>query len=198
MNYLKVYNELIQSRLKNPPKENFEKHHILPKSLYPKLTKDENNLVKLTYKEHYIAHHLLYRYYKSIGDKNAMYKMACAWRRMCHRKDGLKVSLNQFEKAKIAMANSQKGKIHPFYSKHHSEQTKSKISKTVRNFANKPEIKKKWRQNDQIKKVLCIETGEIFYSASEASRIKGINRGNLCTCCRCQKGSVGGYHWKYV
>ena len=100
MNYLKVYNALIEKRKSVPPKEDFERHHIKPKSLFPELAKDKNNLVKLTYREHYLAHHLLYRYFKSIGDKNASLKMACAWMRMCKNKDGLRVSINDFEKAK--------------------------------------------------------------------------------------------------
>ena len=121
MNYLKVYNAIIEKRKINPPKENFEKHHIYPRSLFPELVKDQNNLVKLTYREHYVAHHLLYRYYKSIGDKNATSKMACAWFMVSYRENGLKVLSYQYEKAKLAMANSKKGKII-------SEETKQKMS----------------------------------------------------------------------
>lgn len=50
MNYEKVYKDLIESRLKNPPNENFEKHHIKPKCLFSELAKDKSNLVKLLYK----------------------------------------------------------------------------------------------------------------------------------------------------
>ena len=121
MNYKKIYSDLIRSRLKNPPKENFEKHHILPRSLFPEKAKDKNNLVKLEYKAHYIAHLLLYRYYKSIGNKEATSKMAYALFKMCFGKNGLKISLNQYEKAKIVMINSQKGRKL-------SEETKRKIS----------------------------------------------------------------------
>jgi group I intron endonuclease len=50
------------------------------------------------------------------------------------------------------------------------------------------------------KMVLCIDTGEVFSSASEASRKLGVNRGNLSNVCRgngCYK-SVGGLHFRYT
>ena len=117
MNYIKIYNNLIDFRLKNPPIEFFEKHHIKPKSLFPELENDPNNIVKLTYKEHYLVHHLLYRYYKSIGDKIATSKMACAWFRTCYRENGLKVTALQFEKAKISIKK-----------RYVSDETRKKIS----------------------------------------------------------------------
>ena len=154
MNYLKVYNDLIEKRKINPPEKDFEKHHIKPKSLFPELAKDQNNLVKLTYREHYLAHHLLYRYYKSIGDKNATSKMACAWFMVSYRENGLKVSSYQYEKAKKAISTVKKGlklseehkqkiseaikgKNNGFYGKHHSEESKKKMSLNHEDFSGK-------------------------------------------------------------
>lgn len=129
MNYKKVYMNLIESRLKNPPKENFEKHHILPKSLFPEKAKDKSNLVKLTYREHYLAHHLLYKYYKSIGDKNASIKMVCAWMRMCKNTDGLHVSINDYEKARDNLKKEMIGKKPPNFGKKASNEAKNNMSK---------------------------------------------------------------------
>ena len=59
MDYKSVYDKLIL-KAKNriiSPKEYYEKHHIIPKSIGG--SDIDNNLVKLTYKEHYIAHKLL-------------------------------------------------------------------------------------------------------------------------------------------
>ena len=42
-----------------------EKHHIKPRSLFPELAKDKSNIVKLTYREHYICHWLLTKIYPS-------------------------------------------------------------------------------------------------------------------------------------
>ena len=60
MNYLKIYNDLMLSRqsLREPKKTiGFELHHIIPKCLGG--TDNDENLVLLTFKEHYVAHHLL-------------------------------------------------------------------------------------------------------------------------------------------
>lgn len=62
MNYQKIYDNLIKKRVENPPTEKFERHHIVPKSLGGSNKKE--NLVKLTYREHYIAHLLLCRIHR--------------------------------------------------------------------------------------------------------------------------------------
>lgn len=60
--YFHIYKRLIQKRLMNPVDENIysELHHILPKSLGG--TNETCNLIKLTAKEHYIAHLLLTKF----------------------------------------------------------------------------------------------------------------------------------------
>jgi len=59
VDYQKIYNNLIESRLSKNITEDqyYEKHHIIPKCLGGYNNKE--NLVKLTYREHYIAHWLL-------------------------------------------------------------------------------------------------------------------------------------------
>jgi len=47
------------------------------------------------------------------------------------------------------------------------------------------------------KKVKC-STGFIHPSASEASRVTGINRGHICECCRGERRTAGGYTWSYL
>lgn len=66
MNYQKIYDNLIKKRIENPPTEKFERHHIVPKSLGGPDTRD--NLVRLTLREHYIAHLLLCRIHR--GTRN--------------------------------------------------------------------------------------------------------------------------------
>ncbi len=61
MNYLRIYNEIIE-RAKNRINVGYiEKHHIIPKSMGG--TNDKDNIVELTAREHFIAHWLLYRIY---------------------------------------------------------------------------------------------------------------------------------------
>ena len=45
--------------------------------------------------------------------------------------------------------------------------------------------------------IICVETGEIFESQSEASRQKNISQGNIGSCLKGKRNIAGGYHWKY-
>lgn len=81
MNYEKIYNQLIQKRIKAPATKAeygyVEKHHIIPKSLGG--DNSDTNLVSLTAREHYVAHELLYKMYQNSNDYKAAYKMANAF-----------------------------------------------------------------------------------------------------------------------
>lgn len=67
-----------------------------------------------------------------------------------------------------------------------SEEHKNKIVKALINHKNLS------------KKVLCVETEEVFESAHEASRKTGLNRGNISSACLGIHKTAGGYHWKFV
>lgn len=67
--------------------------------------------------------------------------------------------------------------------KKHSEETKRKMS----------EAHKDWS-----KKVLCVETGEIFESAKDAQRKTGIYQSSISNVCNGKLKTTGGYHWKFV
>nr|QMP83588.1 MAG: hypothetical protein [Caudoviricetes sp.] len=94
--YTKWYFRIIenvksQNRIKT--KNNYyEIHHILPKSLYPKLKKEETNLVYLTAREHFICHWLLT---KMILGKEK-YKMFKALHKMTQKCSGDRI-ISSFE-----------------------------------------------------------------------------------------------------
>ena len=46
--------------------------------------------------------------------------------------------------------------------------------------------------------VECIETGERFRSASYAAKKLGLTQGHISSCCRGERNTTGGYHFKYV
>lgn len=87
LNYKKIYEDLCISRkCRGLEKERgYELHHILPKSLGGEDTED--NLVKLSYREHFIAHLLLLRVYKE--DKRSFYKMLNAYILMANKRERL-------------------------------------------------------------------------------------------------------------
>lgn len=62
-------------------------------------------------------------------------------------------------------------------------------------------LQAKIRQKELMKKrqtpVICVETGEIFESQTEACRIKKISQGNLNSCLTGRRNKTGGYHWEY-
>lgn len=122
--YLTWYNQLIdRAKSRSFPKHEYsEKHHIIPRSLGGSNKKD--NIVKLSAREHYIAHLLLYKFQADPKNKG---KMAFALVYMAHGsnfpkrlKRTYKVNSKIYEAAKRASAEALKNRTV-------SEITKQKI-----------------------------------------------------------------------
>lgn len=48
------------------------------------------------------------------------------------------------------------------------------------------------------KKVVCLETGEIFNSLEEAGKVKKVSSGSISCCCNKKKlKQTGGFHWRF-
>ena len=84
MNYKKQYIKLIRKAQQNPlpvlfldgveKKVYTEKHHIFPKSIFG----ENKSIIKLTAKEHFVAHLLLWKYYqKKYGNKDKRTGLMC-------------------------------------------------------------------------------------------------------------------------
>jgi len=84
---------------------------------------------------------------------------------------------------KLKISNSKKGKCkaenNPFYGKHHSEESKQKI-----------------RDSKNTKKVICLETGDVFLSSRDAQNKTGIK--NISKVCKHERKSAGDKHWEYI
>lgn len=125
-----TYNEFIQNILDTRGRfiENYdgvkERHHIKMRSLGG--TNDEDNLIDLIDSEHYEAHKLLAL--ENPDCKEAQY----AWDMMCRRnKDGMltnTITASEWEEARRRWRNAFSGENHPMYNKHHTEETRRKIS----------------------------------------------------------------------
>jgi hypothetical protein len=128
MDYQKIYNNLIE-RAKNRMIEGYvEKHHIVPKSFGG--TNEKDNLVKLSAREHFIAHLLLVKIYGG--------KMVVAAYMMSSKK---KYNSKKYENLKLKY--SILCKLQRTGTKR-TEKTKKLISESKKNFyKNLSDIKKK-------------------------------------------------------
>ena len=53
--------------------------------------------------------------------------------------------------------------------------------------------------NPTERKILCVETGQIFDSSKHVQRETGLNQSNILKCCKGQGyKTVGGFHWEFV
>lgn len=57
---------------------------------------------------------------------------------------------------------------------------------------------KKGSKHPRAKKVMCVETGQVFDTIKEASELLGISYTNISDCCRDKQKTCGGYHWRYI
>ena len=49
-----------------------------------------------------------------------------------------------------------------------------------------------------MKKVICVETQEVFGSVAEAARHTGVIATNISAVCKNRRRSAGGFHWEYI
>ena len=47
-------------------------------------------------------------------------------------------------------------------------------------------------------KVYCVELNKVFLSSREAAQFVGIKPNNILSCCRKERQTTGGYHWRYL
>lgn len=175
----------------------YEDHHIVMKSMGG--TNNRNNRVKLTLREHFIAHWLLWRIHRNRKSAYAFHLMA----ERC-KKVG-KVSSRSYEESKIIHIEMMSGKNNPMYGKKQLNETikkrvesfkkvirgdewNSNISKSLigRNLSesHKDNIKKK--RNKQVyfpkkKGIIKLLDGKIFRSMREAAIDAGTNHRNIAS-----------------
>lgn len=201
----------------------YEKHHIIPRCCGGK--DESENLVVLTYQEHYETHKELAACNLNIPG------LQLAWMLMCGRdyeKPAEEVAEAKRRSSEILKIN-QLGENNSFYGHHHSEETKNKMSENRSGEKNsfyghvytKDEKKKKSEllinkikedpilrkqlydnlykaQEAKKESVMCLETKEIFESESDAGRKKDLDPSCISKCCKGKRKTCGGYHWKFI
>lgn len=82
----------------------------------------------------------------------------------------------------------------------HDPEARRKAIEQLKITINKPEIKAKFsgKNNGKSKQVRCIETGKMYPCVAQASKKTGASYNGIAMCCRGERKTAGGYHWKYA
>ena len=106
------------------------------------------------------------------------------------------------DETKSKISASLSGEKHYMYGKHHSEESKKKISDSMTGKVFTEEHRKNMADSKPKNPVLQFsKDGELiaeYSSLHEAERNTGCNIGHICECCKGTRKSCGGYIWMYA
>ena len=180
MNYLSIYNSLIAKRKTNILSDDIygELHHIIPRCQGG--DDSPENLIRLTAKEHYVAHHLLYKHYRTSSLAHAWFSML-----RCSSNQKRFFTAKQHEISKKALIKTlkatMKGENNPFYGKTHSEETKKILSEKMKKWYEEHDVPQERIANwiDKVAKKPASDKQKTAVSASNKGKItiKNINTG---------------------
>jgi hypothetical protein len=106
MNYQKIYDMLIEKAMNRVLRKDayVERHHIIPRSMGG--SDELGNIVPLTAKEHYVAHHLLWKIHQNISMAHAFCMMSTT--RSVHTEFHIKAIM--YQSAKEYISSQRRGK----------------------------------------------------------------------------------------
>lgn len=96
---------------------------------------------------------------------------------------------------------SMRGEKNHYYGKHHTPEIREKMAEAWKNperLARLKEQNEKLDRTYQQRKVLNIETGEVFNSIKEAASKYNLKETHISRVCRGGRKTTGGFHWEYV
>lgn len=155
IHYIKRYTKYIESLIDQDISGYSERHHILPKSLFPQFKNNSWNIIRLTARQHFIAHWMLAKAFGE-GMWIALYMMTT-----CDENGNRNymVSSNLYGTLKVKRAeilsekwsgesnpmygSSRFGDKNPMHNKSHSEETRKKISEKAKKRFENPEYRLK-------------------------------------------------------
>lgn len=218
MDYNRIYNELIENaRTRGAITGYSEGHHVIMRKMGG--SDDPDNIVRLSAREHYMAHWLLHKIHRSR-------ETGAAWAAMTSNKNGLRYTSATWALAREAgveahrgakrsaetcrkiseaamgrkaslesrakMSASRTGVGNSFYGKSHTEETKDKIRESKLGKSGKAVV------------ATCMNTGDIHrfpsahYAAKEDVRDIGKDSSSISKACRGKIKSHNGYLWNYA
>lgn len=116
------------------------------------------------------------------------------------------------------LSELKKGINNPNYGKHLSAETRKKMSEAQKGIHPSSETRKKMSEahkganlsvetrqklseslkGKNAKAVICVETGTLYSSCTEAAESIGVANGTISMAVRGRRKTAGGYHWKYA
>lgn len=146
MSYIGRYNKFIESLKDQEVSDIMEVHHIVPKSMGG--TNDKSNLIKLTPRQHYIAHWMLWKAY---GGKMAQ---AFFFFNNYHEK---RISSKAYEQLRSEALAAISGENHYLYGKTIPLESRLKMSEKRRQYMQSPEARENLRQH-RLNQVISAES----------------------------------------
>lgn len=181
--------------------DGFQKHHILPKSIFPLWKYRKSNIVALTLEEHIEAHRLLKEIFKCKATSDAYNYMIGSSTSKIYRDGALANWQNKEYREKVTNSNRRTWNNPELRQKH------SELIKEL--FRTDPEKSRK--RNLGVRKAISqkvrnLETGKVFDSMTEAAIWAGIPKSSpkIGMCCRKERRYAGktpdghGASWEYV
>lgn len=148
-----------------------EKHHILPRAIYPEFIKSRWNIVNLRLQDHYTAHYLLTKCVKDEYLKSAIQ----AWTVMTAKGNYEPIlSPDEYAEYKIELSKRLSGPGNPMFGKTHSEEVRKKLSEV--------NIGRKWTEEmrDNASKRMSGEGNHMFgntHTKEVHDRLSEIHKG---------------------
>lgn len=108
------------------------------------------------------------------------------------------------EEHKHKLSEAKKGKPGSSLGKHYSDAHKKKLSEAHKNSKIAMETARRniahAHRSAPVnrKRVMCVETGEVWPSATEAAKHIGVGQSSLSETCRMPGRTCKGYHWEYL
>lgn len=155
--HLNRYIEFIELCKSTPPAGYYEKHHILPRSLFPNETKNPDNIIKITARQHFIAHMILSYVYGG-PMSSAFYLMAYGKKHYAQYRKRL--TARQHERMRIIFAEYIKttrdfsGENNPMYGKRGEDCPFYGIKRTQKT------IEKMKRARENVPHITCPHCGK--------------------------------------
>jgi hypothetical protein len=202
MDYLRIYNELIESgRNVVKIKGVHETHHILPRSLGG--TDDPENLTVLTYKGHIFAHRLLTRIL--VGEDRV--KMLFGLNKILRRK-GSKLTLREAAEARKclseAMMSNQLSKGLKYTDERRARLFGNTFAKNLKGYKQtKEHIEKrtncrKGHKDTPTRPLICLNDSKVFRSSVDAAAFYGLHATSIRAVCLGKRKTTGKLKFAYI